>query len=117
MLRLFSEAPDTAEWRPAGLGSVLLVPEILTKPFREGKDEELTALAGILGKLDLRPVDEETANLAVTLGATYGLRAVDAVHLATAVGMGADRFLTNNRRDFYQTIDEVEITYPDDLPD
>lgn len=37
--------------------------------------------------------------------------------LATAVGSGAERFVTNNRRDFRRSIEEVEITYPEDLPD
>lgn len=41
----------------------------------------------------------------------------DAVHLATAVISGADRFITNNRRDFPDSIDEIHITYPIDLPD
>jgi hypothetical protein len=35
------------------------------------------------------------------------------VHLATAVNVGADRFLTNNRRDFPQSIAELKVTYPD----
>jgi len=33
------------------------------------------------------------------------------------VATGCDRFLTNNRRDFVREIDEVAVTYPDDLPD
>ena len=57
-----------------------------------------------------------TAELATALGATYGLRATDAVHLAMAVGVGADRFLTNNARDFPKSIAEISITYPADLP-
>jgi predicted nucleic acid-binding protein len=51
------------------------------------------------------------------LGASYGLRAADAVHLATAVGAGADRFLTNNRSEFPKSITEIAVTYPDDLAD
>lgn len=38
-------------------------------------------------------------------------------HLATAVAAGAERFPTNNRRDFPQTITELAITYPDGLPE
>ena len=30
-------------------------------------------------------------------------------------GVGADRFLTNNHRDFAQTITEIDVTYPDQL--
>jgi predicted nucleic acid-binding protein len=101
----------------AGIGSVLLIPELLTKPSREEADEELRALAAILGRLELRPVDEATAELAVVLGASYRLHAADAVHLATAVGAGAGSFLTNNRRDFPRSITEIDIVYPDDLPE
>jgi len=58
-----------------------------------------------------------TAELAIVLAARYGLRAADAVHLATAVGLGADRFITDNQRDFPPTVAEVRVTYPADLPD
>jgi predicted nucleic acid-binding protein len=61
-------------------------------------------------------VDGVTAWLAVALGADYHLRAAEAVHLATAVNAGADRFLTNNRRDFARSIAEIDVAYPDDLP-
>jgi predicted nucleic acid-binding protein len=100
----------------AGIGSVLLLPELLTKPLRDGANDELDELGALLGRLDLRPVDEATAELATALGAAYRLRAADAVHLATAVNAGADRFITNNAADFPKTIREVDITYPDDLP-
>lgn len=100
----------------AGTGSVLLIPELLTKPMREGADSEIKALAVLLGRLDLRPVDEAVAELAAALGAAHGLRAADAVHLATAVADGADRFITNNSSDFSKAITEIDITYPDELP-
>jgi predicted nucleic acid-binding protein len=101
---------------PAGVGSTLLLPEILSQPLREGDEAELLALTAVLGRLELRPLDEATAQLAVALGASYRLSAPDAVHLASAVGAGAERFLTNNRRDFPTTIAEVAVTYPDELP-
>lgn len=101
----------------AGVGSVLLIPELLTKPMRDGSDAELGALAALLARLELRPVDEATAELASALGASYRLRAADAVHLATAVAAGADRFITNNKSDFSRSIDEVDVTYPAELPD
>jgi predicted nucleic acid-binding protein len=74
------------------------------------------ALASLLGRLDLRPLDEPAARLALALAASHGLRAADAAHLATAVASGADRFLTNNRRDFPKTITEIDVVYPSDLP-
>ena len=102
---------------PVGAGSVLLLPEVLGKPLRDGAAGEIRILAGLLARLDLRPVDLATAELATSLSARYKLRAADATHLATAVAVGADRFITNNQRDFPQTITEVDITYPTDLAD
>ena len=101
----------------AGAGSVLLLPEVLSKPLRDGPPDEVRFLAGLLARLDLRPVDRATAELATALSSRYRLRAADATHLATAVGLGADRFITNNQRDFPATITEVRIIYPADLPD
>jgi predicted nucleic acid-binding protein len=116
VLALFSDI-QSVQTHPAGIGSLLLLPEILTKSIREGADTEVAALAALLGRLDLLAIDEATAYLAVALGADYRLKPADAVHLATAVGAGADRFITNNRRDFPQTINEIVITYPADLPE
>jgi len=90
---------------------------VLGKPRRDGKAEEAGFLVELLSRLDLRPLDLATAELATTLSATYRLRPADAVHLATAVAVGADRFITNNRKDFPASISEIEITYPSDLPD
>ena len=89
----------------------------MTKPLRENAVDELEELGALLSRLDLRPTDVATAELATALGASYGLRAADAVHLATAVGAGADRFLTNNRTDFPKSIAEIDIAYPDELPE
>ena len=105
-----SAAPATT-----GLGSVLLLPEVLGRPLRDGAADEVRILAALLARLDLRPVDRATAELATALSGRYRLKAADAIHLATAVSMGADRFITNNKRDFPPTITEVQVTYPADL--
>jgi predicted nucleic acid-binding protein len=102
---------------PAGYGSVLLLPEVLGKPLRDGAAGEIRILAALLARLDLRPVDLAAAELAASLSARYKLKATDATHLATAVAVRADRFITSNRRDFPQTITEVDITYPAGLTD
>lgn len=112
---LFPTDPVGGTGGVAGIGSVLLLPELLTKPLREGAIDELNELAALLGRLDLLGVDEATAELATSLGAAYRLRAADAVHLATAVNVGADRFITNNTADFPKTIEEIDVTYPTDL--
>lgn len=103
---------------PVGVGSVLLLPEVLTKPLRADADSaETAALISLLSRLELLPLTEPTARLALALGSRYGLRAADAAHLATAVAAGADRFLTNNRKDFPQrAITEISVVHPDQLP-
>ncbi len=73
--------------------------------------------SALLARLDLRPVDRPTAELATALSSRYRLKAADATHLATAVGTGAYRFITNNKRDFPATITEIQVTYPADLAD
>jgi predicted nucleic acid-binding protein len=101
----------------AGTGSVLLLPELLSKPIRDGDTDGVRMLAGLLARLDLRPVDRATAELATALASAYKLQAADATHLATAVAVRADRFITNNSRDFPATIREIQVTYPADLPE
>lgn len=101
-----------------GVGSVLLLAEVLAKPMRaDPESSEVAVLTGLLSRLDLRPVEIRTGRLALDLAAKYGLRAADAIHLATAVLAGAQRFLTNNRRDFTREVTELDIIYPDDLPE
>ena len=112
---LFPAGPVSGSGGRAGIGSVLLLPEVLAKPLRDGEPAALKTLSGFLARLDLRPVDRATAQLATVLGARYNLRAADAVHLATAVAMGARRFITNNRGDFGAAIEEIDITFPADL--
>ena len=102
--------------RRDGVGSVLLLPEVMSKPLRDGDAMAVRTLGRLLTKLDLRPVDRAIAELATVLAARHGLRAADATHLATAVSLGAERFITNNRRDFPESIKEIDVTYPEMLP-
>jgi len=99
-----------------GVGSVLLLPEVLSKPQREQAHEKVAELGAFLSRLELIAADLAIADLAASLGAAYRLRAADAIHLATAVAVGADRFITNNKADFPKSIVEVDVTYPEDLP-
>jgi predicted nucleic acid-binding protein len=100
-----------------GVGSVLLLPEVLSKPLRDGDADAVRSLSELLVMIDLRPVDQLTAVKAALLGARYNLRLADAMHLATAISMRADRFITSNSKDFGPFIKEIEITYPADLPE
>lgn len=108
--KLLEDHPDQV------FGSNLLLPEVLTKPVRVRANEEYDALLAVLGRLTLIELDDSVAMLAVELGATYGLKPADAVHLASAVWVGTDVFVTNNRRDFRpDRVAEVDVRYPDQL--
>jgi predicted nucleic acid-binding protein len=97
-------------------GSLLLLPELLSKPMRMGWQAELDALTDILVTLELTPMDAPVAALAAQFGAVYNLKAPDATHLASAVSFGADAFITNNSRDFDPAlILEVRVVFPVDL--
>ena len=100
-----------AQSRP-GIGSVVLVSEVLGAPSARVNPAEQQRRINILANLDLKDVDYETADLAGTLRAKYRLKTPDALHLATAVLWGADRFHTNNSKDFGQHIEEIEIVFP-----
>jgi predicted nucleic acid-binding protein len=63
VVALFRSAATTA----VGLGSVLLLPEVLSRPLRDGAVDELRIMAALLARLDLRPVDRATAELATAL--------------------------------------------------
>jgi len=114
---LFPAGSPAESGAVAGVGSVLLVPEVLSRPLRDGASREVTELTELLARLELYETDRTTADYAAALGASYRLRAADAVHLSTAVIAGADRFITNNVNDFPKTITEIDVTYPEELPD
>ncbi|MCR6711995.1 MAG: type II toxin-antitoxin system VapC family toxin [Demequina sp.] len=109
---------ETAEGQGlVGMGSVLLLPEVLSKPMRDDPEShEARTLRRLIGRLDLRAFDQRTARLALVLAAKYRLQGADAAHLATAVAGGAEWFITNNRKDFSHAITEIDIVYPDQLP-
>ncbi|MGH2950796.1 MAG: type II toxin-antitoxin system VapC family toxin [Solirubrobacterales bacterium] len=97
-------------------GSTLLIPEVLIKPARLDNEDEYDTLVAVLARLELIALDDAVAALAVELGAAHGLKPADAVHLASAVWIGADVFVTNNRRDFKpDRIAEIEVRAPDRL--
>lgn len=94
------------------IGSVVLMPEVLAKSIRTGSRPEYAILTSVLATFDLKVVDHEIAEAATTFGAKYRLKAADAIHLATAVVWGAERFHTNNRKDFGPHISEIDVVHP-----
>jgi hypothetical protein len=65
-----------------------------------------------------RGEDATTAGHSSGIGRCLALnKGLQTPNLATAVSPGADRFITNNQRDFPAGITEIHITYLTDLPD
>ena len=95
------------------VGSVLLPVETLPKPLRHRSDPEAQAMLTLLASIRLVEVSHPVAALATVLAVDHGLRAVDAVHLATALHLNADLFLTNNIKDYGSIhVAEIEIRFP-----
>lgn len=79
--------------------SVVTLTEVLTLPFRQGNVELAEQYQYFLSEtqtLKLIPVNIPIAKLAAKLRAEYGIRMPDAIHLATAMEIKADWFLTND---------------------
>jgi predicted nucleic acid-binding protein len=94
---------------PAGIGSVVLLTETLALG---SSTPHSLRLREILSALALVPVDANIARVAAALRATYRLKTPDALHLATAITAGADRFVTGNQRDFTTAIKEIPVVFP-----
>lgn len=79
--------------------SVVTLTEVLTLPFRQGNVELAEQYQYFLSEtqtLKLIPVNLPIAKLAAKLRAEYGIRMPNAIHLATAMEIKADWFLTND---------------------
>jgi predicted nucleic acid-binding protein len=97
--------------------SSLAISELLVPRFRIGDQNGARAMENrtyALPNLAVLPVERATAVRAAELRAEYGLRLVDAIHLATAILAGADGFLTNDRQ-FLRAADALPIFVIDDL--
>lgn len=94
-----------------GLTSVLTLVEVLTKPFRDGREdiareyrEVLTEAVGIT----LVPIDSELCDQAARLRANYQwLRTPDAIQAACAIRRKADLIITNDDR--WRRLTEIPI--------
>ena len=96
-------------------GSTVLLAQLLARPVRGGRRREVDGLLACLARLYLVPPDEATSMLAAQLGARHRLRPLDALHLATAIGVGAERFCTANPKAFRRSVDEIEVVGPSRL--
>ncbi|HLZ47873.1 MAG TPA: PIN domain-containing protein [Candidatus Limnocylindria bacterium] len=86
--------------RNPGLISMVTVTEVLVGPARSGDREVYAEVVDFLTQLPglrLREIDFRVAERAATLRARLGLRAADALIVATGVAAGVGRIVSNDR--------------------
>ena len=98
------------------VASELLFTELLPRPIREGRHdlvERYMELIQRAPRIRLAPVDRSVILRSVHLRADFGLRSMDALHLATALVHGCHSFVTNDRR--VARVDRIRVLTLDDL--
>ena len=98
------------------IASELLFTEILPRPVKEGRQdlvERYLDLVRNTPRIQLVSVDRSVILRSVHLRAEFGLRSMDALHLATALVHGCETFITNDRR--LARIDLIRVSTLDDL--
>lgn len=96
--------------------SVITNVEYLSKPMRENKNEFVMAYNNFKSAIAMQflEVNEDISLLAVKLRAKYVfLKPIDSIHLATAIFIGCDIFLTNDKQ--LKQVSEVNVELVDDL--
>lgn len=81
------------------IASLLLFPELLAKPLREGQTALANQYEEFLRHTDrvaLTSVSDEIVLRSAGLRAQSGLKTADALHLATALEYGCDSFVSND---------------------
>lgn len=84
--------------------------ELLTGPKKQGRPDlaqQYRDLFGSIARLAIVGLTHDIVEIASDLRAKYGVRTPDAIHVATAIVGGADRFITNDRR--LSRITEIKI--------
>lgn len=85
----------------AVIASELMFAELLPRPLRDGRQDLVERYLELMQRtpsITLAPVDRRVILRAVRLRADFGLRSMDALHLATAHVHGCQTFLTNDLR-------------------
>ena len=85
----------------AVIASELIFTELLPRPVRDGRHELVEGYLELMQRtprISLVPVDRRVILRAVHLRADFGLRSMDALHVATALVHGCETFLTNDER-------------------
>lgn len=108
---------DLADNSVQVMASYLLLTELLVLPLKEG----LRDLASVYTQLELKipnfewvKFDKSVAIESARLRAQYNVATPDAIHLATAILVGADVLITNDKR-LIKLEEEVGVKWVGDL--
>lgn len=99
-----------------GFTSVVALTEILVQPLRLGNTDRAQQYYDIIvGRYDFTLVTftSEIAISAAAIRARCSLRTPDAIHVATAIKMGCDAILTNDRD--FRRVQDLNVLVLDDL--
>ncbi len=91
---------DMEEGRIEALTSTLTLTEILTQPYRLGKEElvlKFYSLFTTYPHLTWVPLSLNISDLAAKIRAEHNLKTPDAIQIATALSSGATGFICNDR--------------------
>lgn len=101
---------DIKSGHKQGIFATIGMIELLTGPQRDGRFDLVTKYKRLLGAIDnlaIVTIEEPVIDLAVDLRVRYGLRTPDSIHLATALMLEADYFITNDKA--LQKVKEIEV--------
>jgi predicted nucleic acid-binding protein len=90
--------------------SVITLLEVLVVPYRQGRQDLVTAYETILEQSDsirLIPISADLSRQAAQLRALYGIRTPDALQIAAGIIAQADVFLTNDQR--LKSVSEISV--------
>ena len=82
-----------------GLTGDVAVAEVMVKPYRSGDPALIADVKGFFGKaspIATLPHSAEDFDFAAQLRGKHGMKFIDALHLATALGAGCSAFITND---------------------
>ena len=84
---------------PAVMASIGMI-EILTGPKKQGRFDLARYYREYLASfpnLTIKNMNESVVELASDLCACYNIKTADAIHVATAIDFGAEKFITNDK--------------------
>ena len=100
----------------SAVASTVTLTEVLVHPFRQGRQDLVTAYRTLLEHhphLRIAPISAAVAVLAANLRARHGIRTPDALQLSAAIDAGCEAFLTTDVR--LKRVDEIRVVLVGEL--